>query len=52
MMELLGHIQEVELLYPPVAGEPRPRIATCLTRMEAEEQKVYEALKLSRYLRA
>src|SRR6058998_384512 len=50
MLELLGGIQEVLLIYPKAVGEKKPRTACCLSTMETEEQqRVYEALSLRRY---
>jgi transposase len=50
MMEVLRSIQEVLLIYPRQPGQRAPRTATCLSRLEEEEQqRVYEALNLGRY---
>ena len=49
MMELLGGIQEVLLLYPRQQGEKHPRTATCLSERDAEQQKLLEVLDLGRY---
>ncbi len=49
MMELLGGIQEVLLLYPRQQGEKHPRTATCLSERDAEQQKLLEVLDLARY---
>src|SRR6266704_3608759 len=50
MMEVLRSIQEVLLIYPRQQGQRVPRTATCLSRLEEEEQqRVYEALSLRRY---
>ena len=47
---LLRSIQEVLVIYPRQQGQRVPRTATCLSRLEEEEQqRVYEALSLSRY---
>ena len=51
-LETLGQIQEVLLVYPKQTGEKLPRTSSCLTTMEPEPQQVFDALKLSRYLRA
>jgi transposase len=50
MMEVLRSIQEVLVIYPRQPGQRVPRTATCLSRLEEEEQqRVYEALSLGRY---
>ena len=50
MMEVLRSIQEVLLIYPRQRGQRVPRTATCLSRLEEEEQqRLYEALSLRRY---
>ncbi|HYT61626.1 MAG TPA: hypothetical protein VEL06_15725 [Haliangiales bacterium] len=50
MMEVLRSIQEVLLIYPRQQGQRVPRAATCVSRLEEEEQqRVYEALSLRRY---
>ena len=49
MMELLGGIQEVLLLYPRQQGEKHPRTATCLSERDAEQQKLLQVLDLARY---
>jgi transposase len=49
MMESLGGIQEVLLLYPRQPGEKHPRTATCLSERNAEQQKLLEVLDLRRY---
>src|SRR5207249_6067893 len=50
MMEVLRSIQEVLVIYPRQQGQRVPRTATCLSRLEEEEQqRVYEALSLRRY---
>ena len=49
MMELLGGMQEVLLLYPRQPGEKHPRTATCLSERDAQQEKLLEALNLGRY---
>ncbi len=50
IMEVLRSIQEVLVIYPRQQGQRVPRTATCLSRLEEEEQqRVYEALSLGRY---
>ena len=52
LMELLGSIQEVLVIYPRKPGQRDPRTATCLSRMDEEQQRVHDALSLDRYLTA
>jgi transposase len=49
MMELLGSIQEVLLLYPRQQGEKHPRTATCLSERDADQEMLMKALDLGRY---
>jgi len=49
MMELLGGVEEVLLIYPRRPGENRPRTVTCLSEQDAEQKQLLEALNLSRY---
>jgi transposase len=49
MMELLGAIKEVLLIYPRQQGEKHPRTATCLSQQDAEQSQVLQALNLGRY---
>src|SRR6266508_246245 len=50
MMEVLRSIQEVLVIYPRQQGQRVPRTASCLSRLEEQEQqRVYEALNLGRY---
>jgi transposase len=51
MMELLGGIQEVMLMYPRQQGQKHPRIATCLSERDAEQDQLLEVLDLKRYRR-
>jgi transposase len=51
MLETLAEIQEVLLVYPKQTGEKLPRTSSCLTTMGPEQQQLFDALKLSRYLR-
>ena len=52
MLELLGGIQEVLLIYPKAVGEKKPRTTTCLSAMEDEQRQLFDLLNLSRYQRA
>jgi len=49
LMEQLGSIQEVLLVYPRKPGQRDPRTATCLSGLEEEQQRVFEALSLGQY---
>jgi len=51
MMELLGRIQEVNLIYPLQPGQKHPRTGTCLTERDMEQQKIYQTLDLGRFQR-
>jgi transposase len=51
MLELLGGIQEVLLIYPRAVGEKNPRTATCLSAMDEEQRQLFDLLNLSRYQR-
>jgi transposase len=50
-LELLGGIKEVLLIYPPEPGRNQPRTATCLSAMDAEQEKLFGLLQLDRYQR-
>jgi transposase len=49
MMELLGDLQEVLVIYPRQPGQPQPQTATCLSQRGPEQEKIFQALDLSRY---
>ena len=49
MMELLGGIEEVLVIYPRQQGQQRPATATCLSERDAEQERVLQALALGRY---
>jgi transposase len=51
MLELLGGIQEVLLIYPKAVGEKKPRTVTCLSAMAEEQRQLFDLLNLSRYQR-
>jgi len=51
MLELLGGIQEVLLIYPRAVGEKNPRTATCLSALDEEQRQLFDLLNLSRYQR-
>jgi transposase len=50
MMELLGGLQEVLVIYPRRPGEKRPRTATCLSERDADQDHLMHILELGRYL--
>jgi hypothetical protein len=49
MVELLGGIQEVTLLFPPAPGTDTPIARTSVTRMSPEQQNLYRVLDLQRH---
>ena len=49
MMELLGSIHEVLVIYPRQPGQHKARTGTCLTHCDEEQQRIYDALSLERY---
>lgn len=49
LMELLGSIHEVLVVYPRKPGQHEPRTASCLSRMDEQQQQLYEALSLGQY---
>jgi transposase len=49
MMELLGGIHEVLLIYPRQPGQKRARTAVCLSERDAEQEQLMRALDLQRY---
>jgi transposase len=51
LMELLGDMHEVLVIYPREPGQKQPRTATCLSERDAEQEKIFQALDLGRYQR-
>jgi len=49
MMELLGGIEEVLVIYPRQPGQKHPRTATCLSERDAEQGRLLQVLDLERY---
>jgi transposase len=49
MMQLLGGIEEVLLIYPRQPGQKQPRTTTCLSEKDAEQAQLFELLGLQRY---
>jgi hypothetical protein len=42
-------MQEVLVIYPRQPGQQQPRTATCLSERDAEQEKIFQILDLSRY---
>lgn len=51
MLELLGEIEELLLIYPKRSGEAQPYMVACLSERDAEQQQIFDHLNLSRYMR-
>ena len=51
MLELLGEIHEVLLIYPKRSGEAQPYMTTCLSERDTEQQHLLDTLNLGRYTR-
>ena len=49
LLDELGTIREVGILYPPQEGKKEPTIHTTLSQMSEEQRMLYEALNLERY---
>ncbi|MGH9438757.1 MAG: IS1634 family transposase [Terriglobia bacterium] len=49
LLEELGGIRETLVIYPRQRGQHRARTATCLTRMNALQQRLFSLLELQRY---
>jgi len=49
MMELLGGLEEVLLIYPQRPDETHPRTTTCLSERDTEQEQLLQALNLARY---
>jgi hypothetical protein len=39
MLELLGEIEELLLIYPKRSGESQPHMVACFSHLEAEQQQ-------------
>ncbi len=52
MYDLLGGIRETLVIYPRRPGEKTPRVAAGHSTLSCEQQKVFDALDLKRYLAA
>ena len=50
--ESLSGIREVLLPYPRQPGQAHPRTATCLSKMDTDQQNLFLKLDLGRYQRA
>lgn len=51
MLELLGEMEELLLLYPKRSEETKPHLAACLTQLGAEQQEIFDKLDLGRFQR-
>jgi len=51
MLELLGEIEELLLIYPKRSGETRPYMVACLSDRDLEQQQIFDKLDLTRYTR-
>ena len=49
MMQLLGGIEEVLLIYPRPSGQKQPHTATCLSERDAEQEQLFQVLGLERH---
>jgi len=49
LLEQLGAVREVALLYPPAARQRKPVLHTTLSAMSEEQRALYQALDLQRY---
>lgn len=49
ILDTLGRIREVAVVYPPAKGQQNHRVAVSLTKLTPEEQELYEALGLERH---
>jgi hypothetical protein len=52
MYDLLGGIRETLVIYPKRPGEKAPRVAASHSTLTDEQQKLFDALDLGRYLSA
>ena len=49
LLEELGRIRETLVIYPRQRGQHQARTATCLTRMNPLQQRLFALLDLQRY---
>ena len=49
LLEDLGQIREVCVVYPPSQAQPVPKVALTLTALSKEQQALYDALDLQRF---
>jgi transposase len=52
ILELLGGIQQTTVIFEPLAGARKPRLATCLSKKSPEQQTLFDALDLKRFAAA
>lgn len=50
LLDSLGQIREVGVLYPPTQKQHAPRLATTVSSLSPEQRTLYETLGLARYL--
>lgn len=51
MLELLGGMKELLLLYPQAGEQTKPHLVSCFSGRDPEQQALFEKLDLSRYQR-
>lgn len=51
LLELLGEIHELLLIYPKPPGETQPHMVSCLSDRDPEQQQIFDKLDLGRYTR-
>jgi transposase len=52
ILELLGGIQQTTVIFEPLTGSRKPRLATCLSTKSPEQQALFDALNLKRFATA
>ena len=52
ILELLGGIQQTTVIFEPLAGARKPRLATCLSTKSPPQQALFDALDLKRFATA
>ena len=50
ILDSLGKVREIGVVYPPAEGKRTPRIKTTLSSMPKDRRKLFDALDLGRYL--
>jgi hypothetical protein len=49
ILETLGEIREVAVVYPTVKGGPEPKVAVTLSKLTPHQQAMYDALRLAKH---